>query len=78
VQTTEEERRIVFEFRDTVLPEELNRVLDVTDFATPVLTIDAYPWGPHARVVIHTTGYHDYLVYQGRGVQTSEFVPQRE
>jgi type IV pilus assembly protein PilQ len=78
VLTQENEKRIVFEFRDTVLPQELNRVLDVTDFATPVLTIDAYPWGSHTRVVIHTTGNYDHLVYQAHGVQTGEFAPLRE
>jgi type IV pilus assembly protein PilQ len=78
VLTQENEKRIVLEFRDTALPEELNRVLDVTDFATPILTIDAFPWGPHTRVIIHTTGKHDYLGYQTHGVQTGEFVPLRE
>ena len=41
VDVREEGGRIVVDFEDTALPQELLRRLDVTDFATPVFTVDA-------------------------------------
>ncbi len=41
VDVRQEGGRIVVDFQDTSLPQELMRRLDVTDFATPVFTVDA-------------------------------------
>ncbi|MEE8307798.1 MAG: AMIN domain-containing protein, partial [Gammaproteobacteria bacterium] len=41
VDVRQEGGRVIVDFKDTNLPSELMRRLDVTDFATPVVTIDA-------------------------------------
>jgi len=55
---------IKVEVRNTELPTELRRRLDVTDFATPVRIIDAVQEGPHTIFTVDTTGNFDYLAYQ--------------
>ena len=47
--------RIVVNFAKTTLPETLMQRLDVTDFATPVNTVDALRVGDGARLVIAAT-----------------------
>jgi type IV pilus assembly protein PilQ len=46
------ERDIEVVFQDTILPSHLDRRLDVTDFATPVNSVDAYPQGKDARMLV--------------------------
>lgn len=56
--------KIVVDFLDTKVPERLQRRLDVTDFATPVTTIDTYQRDRTARVVITPAGYYEQMAYQ--------------
>ena len=56
--------QIVVDFRGASLPDELVRRLDVTDFATPVVTVDALRAGENARLVINATGNFEQLAYQ--------------
>jgi type IV pilus assembly protein PilQ len=56
--------RIVVDFQDTTLPQELLRRLDVTDFATPVFTIDALRANQDARLVITSAAEYDQVAYQ--------------
>ncbi len=56
--------RIRVEIRNTELPEELRRRLDVTDFATPVQIVDALQEGDHTTFTITAAGDYDYLAYQ--------------
>ena len=51
VNLGQEGDKIVVDFLNTTLPEELNRRLDVIDFATPVKEIDTSPSGKGARMV---------------------------
>ena len=46
------------------LPDRLRRRLDVTDFATPVQQVDAYPQGQNSLIKIKPTGTFNYLAYQ--------------
>jgi Type II secretory pathway, component HofQ len=64
INTQEQGNRIMVDFLNTELPQHLHRILDVTDFATPVLTIDMSARGDHTRMVINTTGQHEHLIYQ--------------
>ena len=57
-------RAIVIDFINTALPKNLERRLDVTDFGTPVQTIDAYTQGSSARVVIEPRGNWEHTAYQ--------------
>ena len=52
VDVRQEGGRIVVDFQDTTLPQELMRRLDVTDFATPVFTVDALRANQDARLVV--------------------------
>jgi type IV pilus assembly protein PilQ len=56
--------RIVVDFRDTTLPQELLRRLDVTDFATPVFTVDALRANRDARLVVTAAAEYDQVAYQ--------------
>ena len=67
--------KIVLDFLDVRLPNELARTLDVTDFATPVTTIQTRPKGKNAQMTISTTGEFEHLAYQTNDIYTVEFRP---
>ncbi|MEJ2604654.1 MAG: type IV pilus secretin PilQ, partial [Gammaproteobacteria bacterium] len=75
VDIREEGGRVVAVFKDTYLPGELVRRLDVQDFATPVTTIDAVRVNNDARVVISAGGDYEQLAYQSDNVFTIEVNP---
>ena len=52
------------EISNTALPRNLQRRLDVVDFATPVQIVDAVAEGGGAVITIQPTGDFDYLAYQ--------------
>jgi type IV pilus assembly protein PilQ len=52
VDVREEGGRVIVEFEDTALPTELLRRLDVSDFATPVITVDALRDSGNVRLVV--------------------------
>ncbi|MEW6313122.1 MAG: type IV pilus secretin PilQ [Pseudomonadota bacterium] len=55
---------IVVDFLKTDIPRNLERRLDVTDFATPVQKIDTYAQGENARIVVEPTGLWEHAAYQ--------------
>jgi len=67
--------KIRIEFAGTQIPESLQRRLDVTDFATPVLVIDALPESDNTVMLIEPSGDYDYLAYQAEKVFTLEVKP---
>jgi type IV pilus assembly protein PilQ len=56
--------RIVVDFQDTALPQELLRRLDVTDFATPVYSVDAVRANRDARLVVTSAADYEQVAYQ--------------
>ncbi len=64
VNLEEQGTKIVVDFVNTSLDEKLIRRLDVTDFATPILTIDAYNTVAGARLVVEATGNYEHMSYQ--------------
>ena len=76
VDIRQEGGRVVAEFRNTDLPNNLVRRLDVQDFATPVTTIDTIRVNNDARVIISADGAYDQLAYQSDNVFTIEINPQ--
>jgi type IV pilus assembly protein PilQ len=66
IDVREEGGRIIVEFSDTSLPTELLRRLDVSDFATPVATVDALRDNQDVRLVVTPVGSADYerVAYQ--------------
>ena len=57
-------RSIIVDFINTALPKNLERRLDVTDFGTPVQTVDAFTQGSGARLVIEPRGNWEHTAYQ--------------
>jgi len=66
---------VVIDFADTNLPENLDRKLDVLDFATPAREIDTFREGNGTRMVIKPTGLYEHLAYQSDNTLTIELRP---
>jgi type IV pilus assembly protein PilQ len=72
----QEGNNIVVDFTGTALPSDLDRKLDVVDFATPVKTIDTKPTATGAKMVIATVNsQYDHLAYQSGDMFTIEVRP---
>ncbi len=72
VDIRQEGGRVVAIFKDTDLPAELMRRLDVTDFATPVTTVDTLRTNLDTRIVITADGKYEQLAYQSDNEFTIE------
>jgi type IV pilus assembly protein PilQ len=57
-------RLLLVDFQHTSLPHNLQRKLDVTDFATPVQFVDAFAQGDNVRLAIEPKGLWEYSAYQ--------------
>jgi type IV pilus assembly protein PilQ len=66
------------EVSNTALPGELQRRLDVTDFATPVTIVDAIEEAGHTVITVEAEGDYDYLAYQADDVLTVTVRPVRD
>ncbi len=75
INIREQGKNIIVDFVDTVLPEELDRRLDVIDFATPAKEIDTFAHGNGTRMVITPSGLYEHLAYQSDNVFTLELKP---
>lgn len=64
VDLKQEGDQVVLEFKDVQIPDSVLQRYDVTDFATPVTTIDAIRRGRDARIVVKATGDYEQLAYQ--------------
>ncbi|MBN6152318.1 type IV pilus secretin PilQ family protein [Xanthomonas sp. AmX2] len=67
---------VVVDVGNAVLPAELQRPLNVTDFATPVQRIDAKPYGGGAQLVLSTNGPFESLAYQSGNEYVVEISPR--
>jgi len=66
---------VVVDFANTQLPRNLERRMEVTDFATPVQYIDAQNTPTGARLVIHPNGRYEKLAFQSDNLFAVEFSP---
>jgi type IV pilus assembly protein PilQ len=57
-------QKIVVDFLNASLPEHLQRRLNVTDFATPVLNVDTVQYGKNVRMTIEPKGLWEHSAYQ--------------
>ena len=57
-------KALIVDFQRATLPRNLQRKLDVADFATPVQMIDAFVQGSNARLSIEPKGLWEYSAYQ--------------
>lgn len=64
VDVQQQGNKITAKFVGAKLPENLRRRLDVTDFATPVQSIDSYSDNGNGLMVIQPQGDFEYLAYQ--------------
>jgi type IV pilus assembly protein PilQ len=57
-------QKVVVDFLNTEVPEKLQRRLNVTDFATPVLNVDTVQYGKNVRLTIEPKGLWEHSAYQ--------------
>ncbi len=75
IDIREQAGEIIIDFLNTSAGSELQRRLDVVDFATPVQTIDTFSQGKNTRMVITPKGKYEQLAYQTGNVFTVSVKP---
>ncbi len=75
VDIREEGGKILVDFMNSSVPGNLERRLDVIDFATPVKTVETATLGSHVRMTITPLGEFAHLAYQSGNVFTIEVKP---
>jgi type IV pilus assembly protein PilQ len=75
VDIEQQGKKIIVTLKDTILPENMRRRLDVVDFATPVKFVDANMEGTNTVIYIEPEGQYDYLAYQADGVLSVNVKP---
>jgi len=78
IDIDDEAGEIKVDFGQTGLAGDLERRLDVIDFATPIQTIDTFREGQATRMVITATGPYEQLAYQTGNVFTLSVRPLTE
>lgn len=74
ISLSEQGGRIILDFDNSQLPEALQQRYDVTDFATPVNTVEAFTVGDKVRVVVQpdTNLEYEHLAYQSDNLYVLE------
>ncbi|KFL35819.1 hypothetical protein N788_07165 [Arenimonas donghaensis DSM 18148 = HO3-R19] len=72
-----EDNRLVVDVANASIPEALRRRLDVTDFATPVKSLEPNANAGSTRLVIHTNGAVESMAYQTGNEYVIEVTPKR-
>jgi len=67
--------KVLVTVKNSQLPSEFERRLDVLDFATPVRTVDAFNQGSDVRIIISAVGKYDHLAYQTDNLFTIDVKP---
>ncbi len=68
--------KVIVNFIGTQLPSNLDRKLDVIDFATPVKEIDTKSFGNNVKMIISVASEdYEHLAYQADNQYTIEFKP---
>lgn len=57
-------KNLVIDFLNTAVPRNLERRMDVTDYGTPVLTVDTFSQGRNARIMVEPKGEWEHSAYQ--------------
>lgn len=57
-------KTLVIDFLNTAVPRNLERRMDVTDFGTPVISVDTFAQGNNARIVVEPKGEWEHSAYQ--------------
>lgn len=72
-----EGNQVIIDVANASIPENLRRRLEVTDFATPVVSIDPKSNAGSTRLVINTNGAYDTMAYQTGNEYVVEISPKR-
>ena len=64
INIREQGKKIIVDFVNTEIPENLERRLNVTNFSTPVLYIDTLKQGKNVRMIIEPHGNWEQSAYQ--------------
>jgi len=75
IDIREQAGEIIVDFLNTSVASELQRRLDVVDFATPVQTIDTFVRGKNTRMIITPKGKYEQSAYQTGAVFTVDVKP---
>ncbi|MGF1548773.1 MAG: type IV pilus secretin PilQ [Thiotrichales bacterium] len=75
VDVKQQGSRIVVDVTGAPLPPNLQRRMDVTDFATPVQSIEATSRGNNSQIVVNTAGDFTQMAYQSDTLYTLEVKP---
>ena len=78
VDVRQEGNQIVADFQRATLARGQERRLDVTDFATPVTTVEALNRGDGARLTIKPNPPFEYLAYQANDLYVIEVRPPQK
>lgn len=82
VSLSEQGGRIILEFANTRLPSDLQKRFDVTDFATPVQTIEAITDNNNVKIIVSPddNSEFEHLAYQSEDVYVLEVreIPEEE
>ncbi len=70
-------KQLVVDVANAQLPESLRKRLDVTDFATPVSSVESRNNAGSTRLVINTNGDYDSMAYQTGNEYVVEVSPKR-
>ena len=70
-------KQVIVDVANASIPEALRRRLDVTDFATPVVSVEPRNNAGSTRLVINTNGAYDSMAYQTGNEYVVEIAPQR-
>jgi type IV pilus assembly protein PilQ len=69
---------LIVEFQKVQLADDLRKRLDVSDFATPVTTVNTTRQGENARIVISPQGLWEHTAYQSDNQFVVEVKPIKE
>ena len=68
-------KQVIVTLKNSALSEDLERRLDVIDFATPVQTVDAFNHGSDVRLIISAISDFDHIAYQADEKLTIDVKP---
>lgn len=69
-------KKILVDFMDAAIASSLQRKLDVTDFGTPVNTIDTFTQGDNVRMAVEPSGIWEQSAYQADNKFVLEIKPK--
>lgn len=70
VNLKQQDGQIIVDFKNINIPSNLEKRLDVTDFATPVRAVETFQNGEHVRMIIEPLGQYQQVSYQNDDIFT--------